>query len=255
MDYDMIGKRVKVEKILLLFLAFLLPYTCFSQADTSGTKVKEKQKIYLDVSVWASIPLGSYANDNPAEDATGYAKPGFLVQAGVDWMGQHDFGLAFLLGYQNNALKDTAKTVIPDKSMNPIGDGSWSNIYLMAGPVLLKQVKKLTIDAKLLGGFIIASSPVFETTNPETKLNEGGTGTGWGLGLNIGLGYALSPKVSLKFSLGYIAAFPEADRQYGAYVIGIDSLSGNYIYSAPTDITIKKTVSTFNTGVGIIYKF
>jgi len=254
MDYEMIGKKVKIERILLMFLAFLLPFSGFSQADTIGTKVKEKQRIYLDASVGASIPLGSYANDNPKEEATGYAKPGFIVHAGIDWMGKSDFGIAFQLTYQNNSLKDTAKTVIPDKASNPIGGGSWSNIYLMAGPVFLKQVNKIAIDAKLLGGFIVSSSPVFEMTNPETKLNEGGTGTGWGLGVNIGIGYAVSGKVSLKFTLGYIAAFPYADRQYGAYVIGMDS-TGHYIYSAPTEITINKTVSTFNTGIGIIYKF
>jgi hypothetical protein len=254
MDYEMIGERIKMKKILLLFLAFLPTYSGFSQADTSGTKVKEKQRIYLDASVGASIPLGSYANDNPKEETAGYAKPGFIVQAGIDWMGKSDFGIAFQLTYQNNSLQDTAKTVIPDKSSNPIGGGSWSNIYLMAGPVFLKQINKIAIDAKLLGGFIVSSSPVFETTNPETKLNEGGTGTGWGLGVNMGIGYALSRKVALKFTLGYIAAFPNVDRQYGAYVIGMDS-QGHYIYSAPTDITIKKTVSTLNTGIGIIYKF
>ena len=95
MDYDMIGERVKMGKILLLFLAFLLPYSGFSQADATGAKVKEKQRIYLDAYVGASIPLGSYANDNPKEEATGYAKPGFIVQAGVDWMGKSDFGIAF----------------------------------------------------------------------------------------------------------------------------------------------------------------
>ena len=244
-----------MKKILPLIFALILPFQGFSQADSVNKKVKEKQNIYLDAAAGASIPLGSYANDNPDQDETGYAKPGFFIQAGVDWMGKNNYGLAILLAYQNNALKDTAKTVIPEKSMNPMGEGSWSNIYLMAGPVYLNWFSKLTVDVKLLGGIIIASSPVFEMMNPETKLNEGGTGTGWGLGVNIGLGYAINPKLSLKFTLNYLTAFPKADRQYGAYVIGIDSVNGQYIYSAPTEIIIKKTVSALNTGIGVIYKF
>jgi len=105
-----------------------------------------------------------------------------------------------------------------------------------------------------VGGFVISMSPLFKTFNPETKQNEGGTGTGFALGVNIGLGYAISPKFAVKLTLGYLAGFPKIERQYNANVIGMDT-TGHYIYSAPVDITIKKTVSTFNTGIGIIYKF
>ena len=170
-------------------------------------------------------------------------------------MGKNNFGLAFQLTYQNNSLKDTAKTVIHEGSSLPMGSGNWSNIYILAGPVFLKQIKKIAIDAKLVGGFVISTSPVFKTTNPETNMNEGGTGTGFALGVNIGIGYALSQKVALRLTLGYLAGFPKIDRQYNAVVIGMDSLTGKYIYSSPVDITIKKTVSTFNTGLGVIYKF
>ena len=240
-------------KVLFYFLVFLLSLPGFSQKIAEEKKTKEKQKVYLDASVGAAIPLGNYANDDPKNDATGYAKTGFYIQANADWMGKNNFGLAFQLTYQNNSLSDLAETVYTYDTTNPLGPGNWSNIYVMAGPVFLKQFKKLAIDARVVGGFIISTSPVFKTINPETKQNEGGTATGFALGMNIGLGYALSQKVALKFTLGYSAGFPKRDSQT-ANVIGIDT-AGRFIYSAPVDISIKKTVSTFNTGLGVIYKF
>ena len=239
-------------KILFYIMVLVLPFTVFSQKEAVENKTKEKQDIYLDASFGAAFPLGNYANDDPKDKATGYAKTGFFIQANADWMGKNNFGLAFQLTYQNNALKDTAKTVISYGF--PMGSGNWSNIYIMGGPVFLKQIKKITIDAKLVGGFLISTSPVFEITNPETNMKEGGTGTGFAIGVNIGLGYALSQKVALKLTLGYLAGFPKIDRQYNAYVIGMDT-AGHFIYSSPMDIEIKKTISTFNTGLGIIYKF
>jgi hypothetical protein len=239
---------------ILLIPLILLQLNGFSQQNAVENTTNEKKNIYLDASSGAAIPLGNYANDDPKDKTTGYAKTGFFIQANVDWVGKNYFGLALQLTYQNNALKDTAKTVISYGSSIPMGSGSWSNIYIMGGPVFLKQIKKIAIDAKLVGGFIISTSPVFETTNPETKLNEGGTGTGFALGVNVGLGYALSQKFALKLTFGYLSGFPKVDRQYNAYVIGIDN-SGHFIYSSPMDIEIKKTVSTFNTGLGIIYKF
>jgi hypothetical protein len=240
-------------KVLLIIFVLLLPFFGFTQTDAKEKNAKEKQSIYLDASFGASFPLGNYAKENPKVKETGYAKTGFFIQANADWMGKNDFGLAFQLTYQNNSLKDAAKTIYSYDTTNPIA-GNWSNIYVMAGPVFLKQIKKIAIDAKLVGGFLISMSPWFKTFNPETKLNEGGTGTGFAFGMNVGLGYAISPKFAVKITLGYLAGFPKIDRQYNAYVIGMDT-TGHYIYSAPVDITIKKTISTFNAGAGIIYKF
>jgi hypothetical protein len=242
-----------MEKHLWVLFVLLIPFVGISQTVAQEKKTKEKQKIYLDASVGASFPLGTYAGDDPKVDATGYATPGFFIQANADWMGKSNFGLAFQITYQNNSLSDVAETVYTYDTTNPIGPGSWSNIYVMAGPVFLQQFKKLAIDAKVVGGFLISTSPVFNTINPETKQNEGGTGTGFALGVNVGVGYAISKKVSIKLSLGYSAGFPKRESQT-AQVIGIDT-TGHFIYSAPVEISIKKTVSTFNTGLGIIYKF
>jgi hypothetical protein len=242
-----------MKKIMLILFTLLIPLIGFAQTDTQEKKAKEKQSIYLDASVGASFPLGPYTKDDPKDDASCYAKPGYFIQANADWMGKNNFGLAFQLTYQNNSLSDVADTVYTYDTINPLGPGNWSNIYVMAGPVFLKQFKKLAIDAKVVGGFVISTSPVFKTINPETKLYEGGTATGFALGMNIGVGYAISQRVALKITLGYSAGFPKRDSQT-ANVIGIDT-TGHFIYSVPMDISIKKTISTFNTGLGVIYKF
>jgi hypothetical protein len=243
-----------MKKIFLYILVILLPFTGFAQQKAEEKKKKEKPNIYLDASAGASIPLSDYANDNPEDDVSGFANTGFFIQANADWMGKNNVGIAFQLMYQNNSLQDTAKNVILDGSVFPIGSGNWSNIYLMAGPVFLKQINKLAIDAKLVGGFIIATSPVFKTTNPETNMNEGGTATGFALGVNIGVGYAISNRVAIKFTMGYLAGFPKREGQT-VKVDSISSTTGQYIYSTSGDITRKRTVSTFNTGLGVIYKF
>jgi hypothetical protein len=243
-----------MKKILLILFALQVPLIGFTQTDNQEKNANEKQKIYLDASVGASFPLGPYAKNDPDPDATGgYAVPGFFIQANADWMGKNNFGLAFQLTYQNNSLSDEAKTAYTYDTTTPLGPGNWSNIYVMAGPVFLQQFKKLALDVKLVGGFLISTSPVFKTIDPETKQYVGGTATGFALGVNIGLGYALSKNVALKLTLGYMAGFPKKESQT-ATVIGMDT-TGHFIYSVPVDITIKKTVSTFNTGLGIIYKF
>jgi len=128
-------------KFLLILFVLLLPFFDFAQKDADEKKAKEKQNIYLDASFGASFPLGNYAKENPKVKETGYAKTGFFIQANADWMGKNNFGLAFQLTYQNNSLKDAAKTIYTYDSINLIA-GNWSNIYVMAGPVFLKQIKK-----------------------------------------------------------------------------------------------------------------
>jgi hypothetical protein len=239
-------------KTLLYILLIMLPVSVFCQKNPEEKKAKEKPNIYLDASAGVSFPLGNYANDDPESEESGYAKTGFFIQANADWMGKNIVGLAFQLTYQSNSLKETAKNVTLDGSISPIGSGNWSNIYLMAGPVFLKQINKLAIDAKLVGGFLVSASPVFKTTNPETKVDEGKTATGFAMGVNIGVGYAISSRVSLKITLGYNAGFPKRESQ--TVNVYVDS-TGQYIYTIPMDITRKRTVTTFNTGLGIIYKF
>ncbi len=235
-----------MKKFLIFILVLLIPFFGFTQKDTKEKKPKEKQKMYLDVSFGVSFPLGNYAKENPKVKETGYAKTGFFIQANADWMGKNNFGLAFQLTYQNNTLKDTVKTIYSYGSINPIGSGNWSNIYVMGGPVFLKQIKKIAIDAKVVGGFLISMSPVFKTTNPETNLNEGGTGTGFALGVNIGLGYAISQKVVLKFTLGYLAGFPKIDRaiQCQCYRYWIHQPDNTFIPSRCGYYRLKMTVST-----------
>jgi hypothetical protein len=243
-----------MKPCLVCFIILLLPFFGTAQKSDAEKKTKTKQNIYLDASAGASIPLGDYAGDDLNSETSGYAKPGFFIQANADWMGKKNFGLAFQLMYQNHSLSEEATKLFLYDTIDAVGPGNWSNIYIMAGPVFLKYIKKISVDAKLVGGFIISTCPIFETRNPETNLTEGGTATGLGLGVNIGVGYAVSQKVALKVTMGYIAGFPKIERQYNATVIGMDT-TGHYIYSSPTDISRKRTVSTFNAGLGVIYKF
>lgn len=242
-----------MKNLCMAFLVFLLPLCGFSQTAGKEKKAKEKPKVYLNASAGVSIPLGDYANDDTKDKKSGYAKTGYYIDVNADWMGKSDFGLAFRLMYQNNERKAGAKMVISNG--DTVAPGRWSNIYLMAGPVLVKYVKKLAVDANIMAGLLISGCPAFKTVDPETKMQAGGTGTGFAIGLNVGLGYVISPKVTLKATVGYLAGFPKISKQYNATVIGIDSITGQYVYSAPVDYEVKKTTSSFTSGLGVIFKF
>lgn len=248
--------------VFFLFLSFIILAQSNNQEQSSGIE----RNSALEVTTGYSMALGDYGSSVEGSDRAGYAENGWLAQLTFDWMGRHHFGLAIQYTCQQNSFKDEAKTVYPEgvhDSSYFLGPGRWTNNYLMIGPVFLRTIKKLEIDAKILIGVLLASGRTFTTTNPSSKENNSNTATGVAYQLSVGIGYAFSKHFALKVNLSYLGGSPSKKKQYGAQLIGYedykDPVSGIVIqkpvYSAPVEYTIKKVVSTLNPGIGLVYKF
>jgi hypothetical protein len=225
----------------------------FSQKEEEAKAPDKQKNVYIDVLAGASFPLGSYAKTDKKNDKAGYATTGYFFQANVDWLGSHDFGLAFQYCYQHNPYTDSAEKIIPYGTLYPLGDKGWSNNYFLGGPVFLRSFNKITADVKILGGVVFSSSTVFNITDPVTKQNKNNTATGFAYQFGIGIGYNFTPKATIRFNLSYIGSSTGIDKKYQSYYPG-DSTTGNQGFLIMSEISIKKIISTVNTGVGIIFK-
>ena len=244
---------MKRSKLLVVFL--FISFSLFCQEIDKSEKPKENKNIFVDFLIGPSIPVGkSYPGIEYLNEKSGYAKTGYLFQGTINWLGKKNMGLAVQIAYQRNPLKDTAEMVIPSGTGYAWGKGGWMNIYLLAGPVYEKKIQKILIDVKILGGFVITSSPVFNMTNPETHQNEKKSATGFSLGFNANAGYFLTSHMALQLSLSYLAGFPAVSKQYNAYQYWDPELK-KIIYTAPSEFKINKNISTFNTTAGIVYFF
>jgi len=247
-----------------LFL-FLLLFSLAVHAQTGLVSEKPSKKMAVEVSAGYSMVLGDYGKFDRENSKSGYAANGWLVQLTFDWLGNSGVGLAFQYTYQRNALLDTARGVNPigvDTNFM-LGTRAWSNHYLMLGPVFMKTFKRVSIDVRALAGYMLAFSPNFTYTDPVTKQNVTGGAGGFAFQFSAGIGYAVSEHFIVKFNINYLGAFPQKKKEYKAQFLGyyeeIDPETGEKIWvpvwSDQIDINIKKTISTLNPGLGLIYRF
>ena len=220
----------------------------------------------LDFSAGYSIALGKYGGFDQSNKKSGYATNGFQIQVAFDWMGKKDLGLAILYTFQQNPMKNEADLVFPHGKPDSVGSGVWTNHYLMLGPVYMKTIKKLYLEAKILGGVILSSSTNFDTPDPTDtlglKVNKN-TGTGFAYQISGGIGYTISSHVTFKFNLSLMGGWPVARKQYASQLISyeqyFDPLTGlSYykpVYSAPAEYEINKVVTTLNPSIGLVYRF
>lgn len=255
-----------MKKAVLLFILI----ACCSAAYPQNTDLKSKPVVIrnmgLEVAAGYSIALGAYASSDTRNKESGYATNGWLMQVTFDWMGKKDFGLALQYTFQRNSMENAATLVFPNGIPDTEGSGAWSNHYLMAGPVFMKTIGRIHLDAKVLGGAIIVSSVNFNTPNPTDTTgfssNEN-IATGFGYQLSAGVGYTISSHFALKFNLNLMGGWPGASRSYGSQLIGYeefkDPITGikyfTPVYSAPVEYEIKKVVTTLNPSLGLVYRF
>jgi hypothetical protein len=245
----------KMNRFFLYLLLLFLPFSVFPEKkQDKEKKEKETQHIYLDASVGVSVPLGKYTVTDRDDESAGYAVTGYFIQVNADWMGKRDFGVAFQYCYQHNPFNSKAKDDTMYGTLYPLGTKGWSNHYLFAGPTYIKNFGHFAFDVRAMIGAIFSFSEVFSNTDAVTLENVHNTAAGFAWQFGIGLGYAVSDHVTIKANFGYIGASPKVDKSTGNYYPG-DTITGTPPTSHLTEVNIKKPVSTFNAGAGIIYKF
>jgi hypothetical protein len=241
-----------MNKRILLFSLLILPFIASAQEKSSNMAYNSTKGVFLDISGDLSIPLGAYKSSDKDNTNAGFSRNGFIGGITCDWMGKKDFGMAFQYALQVNPFKNTSGDSILPGMSTPAINGSWTNHYLMVGPVYMKFVRNFLFEARVLVGAIFSSSPLFKTEDPAFQTVSNNTGTGFAFGIGAGAGYRLSSVVSLKINAEYRMGTPKISRQYNAQVIGHHDSA--FVYSAPVNFDTKKVVSSFNVGLSIVFK-
>jgi opacity protein-like surface antigen len=250
---------------ILVFLC-----ACYLGAQAQGDVPKQQitgRSMAVEFSAGYSVAMGKYRSLDMEEDKAGYAVNGWQLQAAFNWMGSKDFGLSLLYTFQRNPLNDSTGSIRPDGwHTGTLGPGAWSNHYLLAGPVFMKTIRKLYIDARILGGLIVSASPVFTTPNPGDTTGmdmDKNMGTGFAYLVSAGIGYAFTPRLAVKFSVNLRGGWPGKEKQYPAILLGYryyrdpetGILVSEPVYSAAADYEIKKVVTTLDPSIGLVYRF
>jgi hypothetical protein len=246
-----------------LFLLLITPVIVLGQSSTSDTPETRTRRIFIEGSAGVSVPLGQYKKTDPKTNKSGFANTGFLAQITGDWMGKKDLGVALQYTFQSNPISSSSKNDTLPGRFFPLGTGSWTNHYLMLGPVYIKQIKKLTLNAKILGGIVFAVSPLFSYTSPDVNLETvKNYGTGVSFQFAFAAGYSVSSRVSLKLEAGYIGAFPAFKKEFGGEYLETRTVYNEEthkwetfdVYSPIVELDLKNYISTINASAGIIIR-
>ena len=248
-------------------LVFIMGTGLFAQQPSDSVKVRKYRNMGFEFSAGYSMVMGNYSELDKENKKAGYSTNGWLAQLTYHWLGPKNFGLAIQYSFQNNPLADSTKSICPDGwSSGTLGPGSWSNHYLLIGPVFIKTIKKVYIDAKILGGIIVSSSANFTTQDPSDTTGmkkDINLGAGFAYGFSAGIGYAFSSHLALKVNAAFMGGWPMKKRQYGSKFLYFkeyrDPITGlivtEAVYSTPVTYEIKKVVTTFNVTLGLVYRF
>jgi hypothetical protein len=245
---------------LIILFAFVF-FVAFAQ-----DKKEETSPLFhyaADITVSYSIALGKYNLADREDEKSGYAANGYLIQGSFDWMGKKSLGLCIQYSFQHNPYQKEAENINPEGRSDSLGTTGWSNHYLMVGPVFIKSWKKITLDVKVLGGFMVAIGSNFYYVKPADNSLVHDFGSGFALQISGAVGYNITKNLTLKGSLGWLGAWPVKNKEYEAEFLGYkeeyDPVSGKWIttavYSAPVTYNIKKVISTFNPGIGLVFRF
>ena len=243
-----------MKRYFILFLALALSGSILAQTEPNQKQEKKLKGICLDASAGVSFPVGSsYTSTDKTDENAGYAGTGYFIQVNFDYPGKNPVGIGLQYTYQHNPILAFAEDIVMEGSdPNPIGSGSWSNHYLLFGPVLVKQVHKLLINARILVGAILSFSPVFRYYDPVTRQTTKNMAYGFGYGFSAGVGYSVSKRVVLQMNISYLGGGPKLSKEYTSQVW---DTTINTNVSLLTEISIKKIVSTMNIGAGAVFKF
>jgi len=248
---------------LLMVLFLVLPIRLTSQEKKKEKKPRDKDLISLEFNVNYSLVFGKYGQTDKTTNQSGYAANGWVAQLGLNWLGKRGWGLGFQYDLQHHGYKDTAKNVNPYGTKYPLGSGGWTNNYLMVGPVFIHDFGKVELNVKALFGFIIAQSTNFNVQSPIDQSNVSVNASGFGYSVSVGVGYRINPHWGVNLNFNFLGGTPKATKTYAQELVDWkhvkDTLTGFYydipVYSAGVKYEIKRTVSTLNGGVGVIYHF
>lgn len=250
-----------MKKAAWVIVACALVFSSQAQESPQTNPAPAGRNMGFDISAGYSMVLGHYGKDDRENEKSGYATSGWYVGLNYALLGKKNFGLGVNYTYQRNSLADSAAYWKVDGKNFPLGTGVWSNHYLMIGPVFSQDFGKWMLDVRLLGGGMLAFSPLFYTQDPYTGSIDKNMGAGFAMQFSVGIGYRIAPQWAVFVQVGYLGATAIKDRSY--QFMAVDTLwnqnhtqiIGLEYSTMVNEIEMKKPVSAFNTGLGIKFNF
>jgi len=229
-----------------------------AQSDTVSIEKKKGRNFKLDVYSGYSIGFGKYISTEKDDKQSGYASNGFFVQVEGSWLGKSGLGLGAGYCYQNSWIQESATDDTLVGQYTELGSKHWNNHYLLAGPVFIRGFGKLLLTFKLQAGAVLAFSPVFrlwmpstDTLNPNTMTLSDGPGAGVAVHAMAGIGYRVTDNLTVNLAFSYLGGNPNRTKSYSQFIRDDDT--GLYYYTHG-ELERKKKISTFNIGLGVIFK-
>ncbi len=241
-----------MRKYTILFILLLIIHLAFGQESQPAKETVANSGIWVEAGGAWSMPIGSYSGTDIESDKSGFAEPGYAILVSGSWIGAKSFGIFGRYMFQRNTMNSASEKKYMSGDIGPLGPGNWTNHYLMVGPEFLHHFGRFVfIDVKAAIGLILSSNPVYRTEDPVTLFVSNNTATGFAFGINAGVGYTFAGRFSVKLDVGYLTAAPGISKQY------LETLtdSNGYQHITPNEIDTKRTVSSFNLGAGVSYRF
>ena len=147
--------KINILSIIILFSINITAQGIFS---TVGGKV------YFGITAGPSFPVGSFGNDNPQNERSGYAKTGYMIElnGGIRLLNLFEISI---IGFRNSNGTDLSNLIGSLNNTNPgvnlIGESDAWNIYgVLAGlGISYPLPAKFIVDIRVLGGYLNTSSP------------------------------------------------------------------------------------------------
>ncbi len=210
-------------------------------------------KIYLGATAGLSFPLSSFANDNPQDQNSGYAKTGYIIEinGGIRFLNLFELSVA---GFRNSNSTDITNLVNSINTSTPgitfTGESDAWEIYgFLAGlGISFPLPEKFISDIRILGGYQNVSSPEInllgDTEGTYVKI-EGQT-----LSSPVYLGsasvrYPLTKALYISFGFQYIASSGNFEN-----VKTTTSIEGDITEST---ISYSRTLDAWGLNVGLKY--
>ncbi|MCW8811789.1 MAG: hypothetical protein OQJ93_01500 [Ignavibacteriaceae bacterium] len=160
-----------MRTICILLTFMLLSYNVLAQGILSTVG----GKLYVGISAGPSFPLSSYADDNPQDERSGYAKTGYMIElnGGIRLLNLFEISVT---GFRNSNGTNLANLVNSVNASYPGNNftgesGSWEIYGILGGiGVSFPLPQKFIADIRVLGGYQNSSSPEISLTsnNPNT---------------------------------------------------------------------------------------
>jgi len=233
---------------IILFTSIIL---ISSNINAQGILSTVGGKVYLGITTGLSFPLGSFADDNPQDQSSGYAKTGYIIviNGGIRFLNLFEVSVA---GFRNSNSTDVTNLVNSISSSTPditfTGESnSWEIYGFLAGiGISFPLPEKFIADIRVLGGYQNTSSPeinmIGDTPDTYVKIEEQTVSSPVYLA-SATARYPLSQAIYLSFGFQYIASSGNYDN-----VKTTTSIQGDITEST---ISYSKTLDAWGLNVGV----